>query len=146
MNRTVERAVFAFLRVHDTVYQRTGGWIGQWVPGMPNSLLLHTVGAKTGQPRTHTLTYAEDGGRYLIVASNGGAHRFPAWYHNLKAHPDVEINLGPRRLPATARIVTPDDADYGRLWDIANKNNSNRYRDYQKRTPRPIPVIVLTPR
>lgn len=146
MNRTVEKGLFALLRLHDTVYQRTGGRIGQHVPGMPNSLLLHTVGAKSGQPRTHTLTYAKDGTDYLIVASNGGANRNPAWYHNLKAHPDVEINLGPRRVPVTARIVSPGDGDYERLWAITNRNNRDMYRGYQKRTARPISVIALTPR
>jgi F420H(2)-dependent quinone reductase len=135
----------AVLRVHDAVYQRTNGWIGHRTLGIP-SLLLHTVGAKTGQARTTSLTYARDGGNYLIVASKGGDPKAPGWYHNLKADPNVEINVGPKRFGVTAKPVLPDDPDYGRLWQIVNKNNGDRYTAYQKKTSRPIPVVVLTPR
>jgi deazaflavin-dependent oxidoreductase (nitroreductase family) len=133
------------LRVHDTVYQKTNGWIGHRTLGIP-SLLLHTVGAKTGAARTASLTYARDGDNYLIVASKGGDPKAPGWYHNLKANPNVEINVGPKRFAVTAKPVLPDDPDYARLWQIVNKNNANRYEGYQKRTSRPIPVVVLTPR
>jgi deazaflavin-dependent oxidoreductase (nitroreductase family) len=112
--------------------------------GVP-SLLLHTVGAKTGTARTTSLSYARDGGNYLIVASKGGYPKAPGWYHNLKAHPSVEINVGPKRFGVTAKPVLPDDPDYARLWQIVNKNNSNRYVAYQKKTSRPIPVVVLKP-
>jgi deazaflavin-dependent oxidoreductase (nitroreductase family) len=132
------------LRVHDTVYQKTNGWIGHRILGIP-SLLLHTVGAKTGKPRSATLTYALDGENYLIVASKGGDPRAPGWYHNLKANPSVEINVGPKRSLVTATPVLPDDPDYARLWKIVNKNNSDRYEAYQKKTSRPIPVVVLKP-
>lgn len=133
------------LRVHDSVYRRTNGWIGHrmlWIP----SLLLHTVGAKTGQARTASLTYARDGDDYLVVASKGGDPRAPGWYHNLRKNPNVEINVGPKRVKVTARSVLPDDPEYARLWQIVNKNNSNRYDGYQKKTSRPIPVVVLSPR
>ncbi|GFG70322.1 nitroreductase family deazaflavin-dependent oxidoreductase [Mycolicibacter senuensis] len=133
------------LRLHDKLYQGTNGRIGHRFPGVPPSLLLHTVGAKTGQARTNSLTYARDGQTYLIVASMGGAPRSPGWYHNLKAHPDVEINVGPARFAVTARPVLPDDPDYARLWQIVNTNNAHRYEAYQRRTSRPIPVVVLTP-
>jgi deazaflavin-dependent oxidoreductase (nitroreductase family) len=133
------------LRIHDAVYQKTNGWIGHRALGIP-SLLLHTVGAKTGVPRTASLTYARDGGNYLIVASKGGDPKAPGWYHNLKANPNVEINVGRKRFGVTAKPVLPDDPDYARLWQIVNKNNSNRYEAYQKKTSRPIPVVVLTPR
>jgi len=141
----VEKTVLPHvLRVHDAVYRKTNGWIGHrtlWIP----SLLLHTVGAKTGKQRTTSLTYARDGDNYLVVASKGGAPEAPGWYHNLKAKPDVEINVGPRRFAVTARPVPTDDPEYPRLWQIVNQNNQNRYTEYQKRTSRPIPVIVLTP-
>ncbi|MCV7314975.1 nitroreductase family deazaflavin-dependent oxidoreductase [Mycolicibacillus parakoreensis] len=143
----LERNVgFRLLRLHDTVYRSTNGWIGHRVPGAPPSLLLHTVGAKTGLARTVSLTYARDGADYLIVASLAGADRSPGWYHNLKARPEVEINLGPRRMAVTARPVLPDADEYARLWRIVNANNSDRYTAYQRRTSRPIPVVVLTPR
>lgn len=133
------------LGLHDLIYRQSHGWIGHKLPGLPPNLLLHTVGAKTGKPRTTTLTYARDGDAYLIVASMGGAPRSPGWYHNLKAHPEVEINIGPKRLRATAQPVLPDDPDYARLWRIVNANNANRYDGYQRRTSRPIPVVKLIP-
>ena len=133
------------LRVHNAVYQKTHGWIGHRILGVPN-LLLHTVGAKTGKERTTTLTYARDGDAYLVVASKGGDPKAPGWYHNLKANPNVEINVGPKRFAVEAKTYLPDDPDYARLWKIVNDNNAHRYEGYQSRTSRPIPVIALTPR
>jgi deazaflavin-dependent oxidoreductase (nitroreductase family) len=133
------------LRLHDTIYKGTNGRIGHHVPALPPSLLLHTTGAKTGRPRSTTLTYAKDGDSYLIVASKGGDPRSPGWYHNLKANPNVEINVGPQRFGVAAKPVLPDDPDYARLWRIVNQNNANRYQSYQTRTSRPIPVVVLKP-
>lgn len=132
------------ISMHDKIYQKTEGRIGHKVPGMPPSLLLHTTGAKTGQPRTNSLTYARDGDSYLIVASNGGANRNPSWYHNLRSRPNAEINLGPKRSGVTWRTVMPDDSDYARLWDVVNKNNANRYEAYQHMTTRPIAIVALT--
>jgi len=139
-----EKALRAFVRGHDAVYQRTGGLIGHRIPGAPSFLLLHTVGAKTGLPRTNTLSYALDGDTYLVVASNGGDRRSPGWYHNLKAREDVEVNIGRRRFAATAQAVLPDDPDYSRLWRIVNVNNADRYDGYQAKTDRPIPVVRIT--
>jgi F420H(2)-dependent quinone reductase len=134
------------LRVHDAIYRKTDGRIGHRIPGAPPSLLLHTVGAKTGIRRTNTLTYARDGRRYLVVASNGGGPKAPGWYFNLKANPSVEINVGPARMAATAHVIGADDEDYARLWKFVNDNNSHRYDGYQQRTSRPIPIIALEPR
>lgn len=145
MSALAEKALGAFVRVHDAIYQGSRGWVGHRIPGAPNSLLLHTVGAKTGLPRTHSLSYARDGADYLVVASNGGDRRSPAWYHNLRANPRVEINVGRRRFAATASTVLPDDPDYARLWRIVNANNADRYDGYQAKTTRPIPVIRLKP-
>ncbi len=148
ISRQVEQRLLGpMLRLHDKIYQSTNGRIGHKIPGGPVNLLLHTVGAKTGLQRTNTLSYARDGADYLVVASKGGDPRSPSWYHNLKAHPDVEINVGTKRFGATAKPVLPGDPDYPRLWQIVNnmKNNKGRYEGYQKLTSRPIPVIVLTP-
>jgi deazaflavin-dependent oxidoreductase (nitroreductase family) len=145
MSTLADTALRLFVQVHDAVYQRSKGWVGHRIPGAPNSLLLHTVGAKTGLLRTNSLSYARDGRDYLVVASNGGDRRAPGWYHNLKANPSVEVNVGPRRFPMTAAAVLPDDPDYIRLWRIVNANNADRYDAYQARTDRPIPVIRLTP-
>lgn len=150
MSAVADRALGLFVRVHDGLYQRSHGWIGHRIPGAPNSLLLHTVGARTGLHRTNSLSYARDGSAknsvYLVVASNGGDRRSPGWYHNLKARPDVQINVGPRRFAVTATAVLPDDPDYPRLWRIVNANNANRYDGYQARTSRPIPIVRLGPR
>jgi F420H(2)-dependent quinone reductase len=145
LSRLAQGLLPQVLRVHDAVYRNTNGWIGHRTLGIP-SLLLHSVGAKTGKARTTSLTYARDGDAYLIVASKGGDPRSPGWYHNLKANPNVEINVGPKRFGVTAKPVLPDDPDYARLWQIVNKNNGNRYEAYQKKTSRPIPVVVLKPR
>lgn len=135
------------LRLHDKIYKGTNGRIGHRIlPGTPPNLLLHTVGAKTGIQRTNSLTYAKDGDSYLVVASKGGDPKSPGWYHNLKADPNVEINVGPKRFAVTAKPVLADDPDYPRLWRIVNENNADRYQNYQKRTSRQIPVVVLTPR
>lgn len=141
----VNKGFVQLLRAHNAVYQASDGWIGHRLLFGSRSLLLHTIGAKSGQSRTTSLTYARDGDDYLVVASNSGAHRYPGWYHNVRKQPAVEINVGPQRFPVTARIVMPDHPDYLRLWRIVNANNGNRYSGEQSRTPRPIPVVVLTP-
>jgi deazaflavin-dependent oxidoreductase (nitroreductase family) len=147
ISRWVEQQVGGpLLRLHNAIYKGTNGRIGHRIPGGPVNLLLHTTGAKTGQPRTTSLAYARDGDAYLVVASNSGADQYPGWYHNLRKHPEVEINVGPKRFAVTARRVTPDDADYGRLWQIVNENNADRYNGYQRRTSRPIPIFALSPR
>jgi deazaflavin-dependent oxidoreductase (nitroreductase family) len=114
------------------------------VLGVP-CLLLRTEGRRSGVIRTNGLVYARDGGDYAVVASNGGDDKHPAWLHNLKANPEVEIQIGRDRQKARARIVEPSDPDYDRLWKIVNDNNGDRYTSYQERTDRPIPVVVLTP-
>lgn len=139
---------YRLLMLHDKLYKSTNGRVGHHIPlpGVAPSLLLHTVGAKTGKQRTNTLSYFPDRGDYLVVASKGGDPKAPGWYHNLKANPNIEINLGPRRLAVTATPVLPDDPDYARMWELVNKQNSNRYNGYQKRTSRPIPIVRLSPK
>jgi deazaflavin-dependent oxidoreductase (nitroreductase family) len=112
--------------------------------GVP-TLLLRTTGRRSGATRTNGLVYARDGEDYLVVASNGGADRAPAWLHNLRANPDVEIQIARERRKGAARVVEPPDTDYDRLWKIVNDHNRDRYSAYQKQTARPIPVIVITP-
>ena len=107
--------------------------------------LVHSTGAKSGEPRVNPLAAIHDDEGWLLPASAGGSPKNPAWYHNLKAHPDVEVNVGTERLAVTARPVLPEDPDYARLWRIVNDNNANRYEAYQKRTTRPIPIVVLEP-
>jgi F420H(2)-dependent quinone reductase len=109
------------------------------------TLLLRTTGRRSGATRTNALVYACDAADYLVVASNGGADRHPAWLHNLRANPNVEIQIGRERRNGTARIIEPSDPDYGRLWKIVNQNNRDRYSTYQQQTARAIPVVVVKP-
>ena len=132
------------LRLHEQLYKRTDGRVGHHMIGVP-TLLLRTTGRRSGATRTNGLVYASDGDDYLVVASNGGADRHPAWLHNLRANPDVEVQVGRERRKGTARIVEPSDPSYEGLWQIVNANNRDRYSAYQKQTSRPIPVVVVTP-
>ncbi|MDL9935252.1 nitroreductase/quinone reductase family protein [Gordonia sp. ABSL1-1] len=138
-----------FVRVlqgHQWIYEHSGGLVGhRLLLGNP-TLLLRARGAKTGQSRTNALTYGRDGDAYLVVASNGGSPRPPAWLANLKANPDVEIQVGRRRIPVRARATYPDDPDYGRRWEIVDKVNDGRYAAYQRKTDRPIAIVELTAR
>src|SRR5215212_9627124 len=127
------------LRMHQKIYVSTDGRVGHRMIGVP-TLLLRTTGRRSGATRTNALVYARDGVDYLVVASNGGADKPPAWLHNVRAHPDVEVQVGRERAKATARILEPKDPDYSRLWKIVNDNNRGRYDDYQKMTDRRIPV------
>jgi F420H(2)-dependent quinone reductase len=132
------------LGLHERLYKATDGRVGHHMIGVP-TLLLRTTGRRSGATRTNGLVYARDGDDFLVVASNGGADRPPAWLHNLQANPDVEIQVARERRKATARVVEPSDTDYDRLWKIANDHNRDRYSAYQKQTARPIPVIVIRP-
>ncbi len=132
------------LRVHQAIYERTDGRIGHRTIGVP-TLLLRSTGRRTGATRTNALVYARDGDAYLVVASNGGADNHPAWLHNVRAKPEVEIQIERERRKAVARILEPSDPDYDRLWKIVNENNRDRYDGYQVKTRRPIPIVAITP-
>jgi F420H(2)-dependent quinone reductase len=132
------------LRLHEWLYEATDGRIGHGMIGVP-TLLLRTTGRRSGVTRTNALVYARDGADYLVVASNGGADRDPAWLHNLRADPEVEVQIGRGRHEATSRVLGPSDPDYGRLWKIADEKNRDRYSAYQEQTSRPIPIAVITP-
>ena len=130
--------------MHEKLYIASGGRVGHKMIGVP-TLLLRTTGRRSGATRTNGLVYALDGEDYLVVASNGGSDRAPAWLHNLQANPAVEVQVGRERRPATARVVESSDPEYPRLWQLVNANNRDRYAAYQEKTARPIPVIALTP-
>jgi deazaflavin-dependent oxidoreductase (nitroreductase family) len=131
------------LNVHEKVYKATDGRVGHKVLGVP-CLLLRTEGRRSGQIRTNGLVYATDGDDYVVVASKGGDPKPPAWLLNLKANPEVEIQIGRDRQKATARVVEQTDPDFDRLWKIANDNNGDRYSAYQAKTDRLIPIVVIT--
>jgi deazaflavin-dependent oxidoreductase (nitroreductase family) len=140
----VPSIVHTVLVVHEKLYIASDGWIGHRLIGVP-SLLLRTTGRRSGQTRTNALMYVADSGRYLVVASNGGAPKAPAWLHNLRAQPEAEIQIGRKRLKATARELGRDDPEYERLWDLVNERNHGRFAEYQAKTTRPIPIVALTP-
>jgi deazaflavin-dependent oxidoreductase (nitroreductase family) len=112
--------------------------------GVP-TLLLSTVGRRSGTTRTNALVYAPDGEDYLLVPSNGGADRPPAWLHNLRANPKVEVQIAREHRQGTARVIESTDPAYERAWKIVNDNNHDRYTAYQQQTTRAIPVIAVTP-
>jgi deazaflavin-dependent oxidoreductase (nitroreductase family) len=129
---------------HTFLYRRTGGRIGQSVPGVRGKmLLLDHVGAKSGQRRTSPLLYVEDGDDVVLVASKGGFPKNPAWYHNLMANPDTTVQIGSEHRPVRARTATAEE--YDRLWAKAVASYHG-YEDYRARTDRQIPLVVLEPR
>ncbi len=139
-----QRALRAYLRVHAAVYQRTGGLIGHRLAGVP-SLMLRTTGRVSGQPRVAVLIYARDESGFVLVASNHGLDREPAWLLNIRSDPAVGVQVARRRAAGRARVIEAGDADYPRLWNLVNANNHDRYAGYQERTDRPIPLVVVTP-
>ena len=129
---------------HTFIYRASGGLIGHRVPGAPPTLLLEHVGAKSGEKRVSPLTYTVgDGDDLVLVASKGGYPKNPAWFHNLKAHPDTTVQVGRDKRPVHARVATPEERE--RLWPRVVDNHSG-YAEYQKRTDREIPLVILEPR
>src|SRR4051812_18139312 len=100
----LEALFSGILRVHQAIYEATDGWIGHRVLGVP-TLLLRTIGRKTGQTRTAGLVYAKDGESYIVVASDGGADTSPGWFFNAQANPDVEVQFGRTRRKAKAETI-----------------------------------------
>ena len=131
------------LTVHQWLYEQSDGRIGANLGGRP-MLLLRTVGRRTRQARTSALLYVPAGAAYAVIASKGGAPQHPGWFHNLTAHPDVEIQVGRQRIKVRARVAEGEER--ARLWASADEINQGQYAVYQSRTRRQIPVVVLTPR
>ncbi len=130
--------------IHTLLYRASGGRIGHSIPGVGGKmLLLDHVGAKSGTKRTSPLLYVKDGADVVIVASKGGFPKHPAWYHNLIANPDTTVRIGAERRRVHARVATPEERE--RLWRKAVKAYGG-YEDYQVRTDRQIPLVVLEPR
>jgi proline iminopeptidase len=135
-----EDATKLFGQEHVRRYRETGGEVGHvWKEGS-TVLLLTTKGRKSGEPRTTPLIYARDGDRYGIVASKGGAPEHPGWYENLSQDPGVELQVEDQVFPARARVAEGDERE--RLWAKANEVWPH-YAEYQEKTDREIPVVVL---
>jgi deazaflavin-dependent oxidoreductase (nitroreductase family) len=125
------------------VYRLSGGRIGgRFLRGAP-ILLLTTTGRKSGQPRTAPLLYLEDGENLVLVASKGGMSHHPVWFLNLEANSDVEVEIGATRRKMRARRASGEEkaALWSRLVEMYRD-----YDDYQARTDRDIPVVILAPR
>jgi deazaflavin-dependent oxidoreductase (nitroreductase family) len=127
---------------HVAIYRATRGVVGHRLPGTPQMLLLDHVGARSGTRRTAPLVYFRDGDDVVVVASKGGFPRNPAWFYNLRANPDAEIQIGSERRAVRARVAT--DEEHERLWPRAVDTYSG-YATYQARCDRKIPLMILEP-
>ena len=124
---------------HVQRYRETGGEEGHDWQGT-KTLLLTTTGRRSGEPRELPLIYGRNGGDYLIVASRGGSDAPPAWYLNLQADPEVEVQVWDDRFKAHARTATPEEKR--ELWPTMTAEWPD-YDAYQKRTDREIPIVIL---
>ena len=136
---------------HSNLYLNSGGKEGHAMKRTPPggypemdvySLMLTTKGRKSGQKFVFPLYYGTTGDSYIIVASKGGAPDHPGWYKNLVANPEVEVQVGTKKLKAKARTVSAEER--AKLWPIALQFWPP-YADYAKKTEREIPVVVLDP-
>src|SRR5262245_20469125 len=121
-------------------FRANNGKVGGYFAGA-NMLLLHTVGAKTGQARTNPVTYVTDGDRLVVIASKGGADSNPDWYYNLLANPNVTVELGAEQFQARATPVT-EEPERSRLYAKMVEHRP-AFADYEQKTSRKIPAIVL---
>lgn len=126
-------------RLHTRLYRLTGGRVGHSA-GRITNLLLTTTGRKSGAQRTVPLAYVADGDRWVVVASNGGADRHPAWWLNLRHAPQASIEVGPERIAVVAREATTAERD--RLWPELKTINPF-FAQYEQITDRRIPVVIL---
>ena len=120
-------------------FRANAGKVGGNFEGAP-MVILHTTGARTGEERVHPLVYQPVGDDIAIFASKGGAPDNPDWFHNLRAHPDVSVEIGTETLPMRARITDGDERD--RIWS-RQKELMPGFAEYEAKTSRTIPVIVL---
>jgi deazaflavin-dependent oxidoreductase (nitroreductase family) len=128
--------------VHSGVYRATGGrLLGRM--GQSPILLLNTTGRKSGKKRATPLLYIVEGEDFVIIASKGGTPSHPAWYLNLKANPDASVEVGDRKVRVRAEEVEGEEKE--RLWKKMAEMYPT-YDDYQKKTKREIPLLVLHPR
>ena len=131
----------AMTGLHVNLYRMTGGRIGGKMQGAPVLLLTH-IGRKSGKLRTTPLLYGEDGDSYVVIASNGGADKHPAWFLNIREAGEVEVDVGPHTSVRHVRITEGEERE--RLFRMMNEVYAN-YDLYQERakSDREIPVVVL---
>lgn len=124
---------------HVQRYIETDGQEGHIWRGVP-TLILTTLGRRSGKPRRLALIYGQDGDRYVIVASKGGAEKHPEWYLNLIENPEVKVQVMADRFRATARTANPEER--AKLWP-KRAEIWPAYNDYQNKTDRQIPIVIL---
>lgn len=139
MNR---RLLTALSRAHVGLFRASGRRLGGRIRSGAPVLLVTTTGRKSGKQRTTPLLYLEDAGRYVVIASVGGAPKHPAWYLNLLADPAATIEVGRRKLAVSASTASPEER--ARLWPLAVQIYRG-YEDYQAKTTREIPIVILSP-
>ena len=122
-------------------FRANEGRVGGPFEGVP-LLLLHHTGARSAEKRINPLSYQPDDGRYVVFASRGGAPRNPAWYHNLKANPNATIEVGTDTIEVLASEASGEERE--RLYR-RQAERIPQFAEYERRTQRTIPVIVLTP-
>lgn len=127
--------------MHEFWYRLSGGLIGGRI-GKVRILLLTTTGRKSGRRRTTPLQYLEDGENLVVIASNGGNRQHPAWWLNLKADPEAEVQIKGEKKRVTAEAASGEERE--RLWRAAVDYYPG-YASYQRSTDREIPVVVLRP-
>ncbi|QFU87525.1 nitroreductase family deazaflavin-dependent oxidoreductase [Amycolatopsis sp. YIM 10] len=125
---------------HVRRYEETDGEVGEGWENAPTTLILTTTGRRTGAARKRALVYQDYDGAYVVVASRGGADRHPDWYFNLLADPDALVQVMADKFPVRAR--TADGAERAALWAKMTAAWPD-YEEYQSRTQRQIPVVVL---
>lgn len=121
-------------------FRANGGVVGGHFDGM-NLLLVHTTGAKSGLERINPVAQIMDGDRYVIIASKGGAPTNPDWYYNIKANPEVTIEVGTQKFPALAAIT--EEPERSELFEKMASQYPG-FEDYKEKTKRVIPVVTLT--
>jgi len=120
-------------------FRENGGKVGGMFEGAP-LLLLTNTGAKSGQPRIAPLAYTTDNGKFVVIASKGGAPEHPDWFHNVRANPAVTLEVGTETFAAQASV--PEGEERRRLYDQMAAQMPN-FAEYQLKTTREIPVVVL---
>jgi deazaflavin-dependent oxidoreductase (nitroreductase family) len=122
-------------------FRTNSGKVGGPFEGAP-LLLLHTTGAKSGKERVNPVMYRPLDGGYAVFASKGGAPTNPDWYHNLVADPSVQAEIGSQTVSLTARVASGDERE--RIWS-AHKAANPGFAEYEAKTSRQIPVVILEP-
>ncbi|MCU1537425.1 MAG: nitroreductase family deazaflavin-dependent oxidoreductase [Humibacillus sp.] len=123
-------------------FRDNAGAVGGPFEGAP-LLLLHTTGARSGEQRVSPMMYQRVGDGWAVFASYAGRDVNPAWFHNLLAHPDVSIEVGTATVDVHARVLTPEEREP--VW-TEQKRAHPGFADYERKTDRVIPVVLLTPR